>query len=51
MVKQIICLVALLSISAHAVAPYYSARSQSVNAARELVGAGWNTNINLWALQ
>jgi len=47
MVKQIICLVALLSISAHAVAPYYSARSQSVNAARELVGAGWNTNINL----
>jgi len=30
-----------------AVAPYYSIRSQSENAARELVGAGWNTQINL----
>jgi len=29
------------------VTPYFSIRSQSENAARELVGAGWNTQINL----
>jgi len=45
--NKILLLAALISPSIFAVAPYYSARSQSVNAARELVGAGWNTNINI----
>ena len=48
MVKKLICFFLLLSSSTGlAVTPYYSIRSQSENAARELVGAGWNTHINL----
>jgi len=47
-VKNSLCLALLISCSTgFAVAPYYSIRSQSENAARELVGAGWNTQINL----
>jgi len=46
LMKKIICLSLLLSSSTLPVTPYYSIRSQSVNAARELVGAGWNTQIN-----
>jgi len=47
MLKHALCLTFLLSGTAGAVAPYYSIRSQSENIARELVGAGWNTQINL----
>lgn len=48
MTKKILCLVTLLSCcTSLAIVPYYSIRSQSENAARELVGAGWNTQINL----
>ncbi len=48
MIKKSLCLTLLLSSSAgFAVAPYFSIRSQSENIARELVGAGWNTQINL----
>jgi len=48
MLKKSLCLAFLLSTcSGHAVTPYYSIRSQSENAARELAGAGWNTQINL----
>jgi len=47
-IKNSLCVALLASCSAGlAVAPYYSIRSQSENIARELVGAGWNTQINL----
>ena len=50
--KPIICLALLLSAStALAIAPYYSIRSQGRNAAREIAGAGWNTNINLCGME
>ncbi|TET06959.1 hypothetical protein E3J79_00365 [Candidatus Dependentiae bacterium] len=46
--KKIISFTILFSSSVSmAVTPYYRIRSQSENAARELVGAGWNTQINL----
>jgi len=46
--KIFFCATILAStLAAHAVAPYFSIRSQSENAARELAGAGWNTQINL----
>jgi len=44
--KKIVSLILLLSSSTYAVTPYYSIRSQGENAARELVGAGWNNCIN-----
>jgi len=48
MIKKFLCLAILFSCCATiAISPYYSIRSQSENAARELVGAGWNTQINL----
>jgi len=48
MVKNSLCLALLISCSTgFTVAPYYSIRSQSENAALELVGAGCNTQINL----
>jgi len=49
MTKKLLGLVLLFSSCASlAVAPYISIRSQSENAAREIVGAGWNTQINLF---
>jgi len=48
MMKKCICLGLLVfTATGYAVAPYFSIRSQSKNAARELAGAGWNTQINL----
>jgi len=47
MIKTSLCLAVLVSSAAVAVTPYYSIRSQSENIAREMVGAGWNTQINL----
>ncbi|TET06960.1 hypothetical protein E3J79_00370 [Candidatus Dependentiae bacterium] len=50
-IKKYLYLSLLMSFSTGlAIAPYYSIRSQSENAARELVGAGWNTQINLCAM-
>jgi len=49
MTKKILSFVLLSSSCLSlAVAPYISIRSQSENAAREIVGAGWNTQINLF---
>ncbi len=49
MTKKLLSLVLLFSSCASlAVAPYISIRSQSENAAREIAGAGWNTQINLF---
>ncbi len=45
--KKLFFLLLLLSQSIYCITPYYSIRSQSENTALELVGAGWNTNINL----
>jgi len=45
--KKLIYLAIITSTLSHAVVPYYSIRSQSQNAARQIVGAGWNTNINI----
>jgi len=44
--KKYLNLLFILNTSIFAVIPYYSIRSQGENAARELVGAGWNTLIN-----
>jgi len=46
--KKVLCAAILCnSLCLFSVTPYYSIRSQSENATRELVGAGWNTQINL----
>jgi len=48
MMKKYLSLILLISnIATFCVTPYYNARSQSFNSARELVGAGWNSQINL----
>jgi len=48
MIKKIFCITLLLNTTIDfAITPYYSIRSQSENAARELAGSGWNTQINL----
>jgi len=47
MLKKVFSMVALLSaVSAQAVTPYYSIRSQGVDAAREL--SGWTQQVNLF---
>jgi len=47
MLKYFLCITFMSYVTMGAVTPYYSIRSQSENSARELVGAGWNTQINL----
>jgi len=46
--KRYISIILLISCTtAVSVTPYYNARSQSFNGAREIVGAGWNSQINI----
>ncbi len=46
--KKYLCLIlSIQTVYAFGVTPFYNIRSQSENKARELVGSGWNTHINL----
>ncbi len=48
MIKKYLFIIGLITYANNlAVTPYYYARTQSFNTAREIVGAGWNSQINL----